>query len=101
MTAAHSIQSSYKQPISTDFNNSLKLVRDQGVGGSNPLSPTNNLNALQTSNLLKDRPSGFGPGALVVGGLSFPDCSLNNGCSDNYKIVYRDMRLYPWSCGTL
>jgi hypothetical protein len=26
----------------------LKLVRDQGVGGSNPLSPTNTINNLQT-----------------------------------------------------
>jgi len=26
---------------STTFNNSWNLVRDQGVGGSNPLSPTN------------------------------------------------------------
>jgi hypothetical protein len=31
---------SYKQRISTSFNNRWNLVRDQGVGGSNPLSPT-------------------------------------------------------------
>jgi hypothetical protein len=68
------------------------LVRDQGVGGSNPLSPTNNFNALQTSNQLKDRPSGFGPGALMSGDVSFLGSSLNNGCSDSYKIVYSQKR---------
>ena len=30
----------YKLQISIDFHNVLNLVRDQGVGGSNPLSPT-------------------------------------------------------------
>ena len=37
---SRSIQSSWKLLISIDLNNCLKLVRDQGVGGSNPLSPT-------------------------------------------------------------
>ena len=31
----------WKQQNSTNFNRSWNLVRDQGVGGSNPLSPTN------------------------------------------------------------
>ena len=31
----------WKQQNSTDFNKGWNLVRDQGVGGSNPLSPTN------------------------------------------------------------
>ena len=38
--ATHSIKSSYFLSVSTCFNKSLNLVRDQGVGGSNPLSPT-------------------------------------------------------------
>jgi len=29
-----------KHPISTDYKKRLSRVRDQGVGGSNPLSPT-------------------------------------------------------------
>jgi len=33
--------------VSTDFNKPENLVRDQGVGGSNPLSPTNKVNSLQ------------------------------------------------------
>ena len=57
--------------VSTDFNNQLKLVRDQGVGGSNPLSPTNNFNTLQTLNKLKNRPSVCSPGSLVSEGASF------------------------------
>src|SRR5580693_8364883 len=47
--ANHSITNRWKRSISTDFNSSLKLVRDQGVGGSNPLSPTNIFNSLQPS----------------------------------------------------
>jgi len=35
-----SVQSSCKSQISTSFKICLHLVRDQGVGGSNPLSPT-------------------------------------------------------------
>src|ERR1035437_5961218 len=34
MAATHSIESSYFHSFSTSFNKSLKLVRDQGVGGS-------------------------------------------------------------------
>ena len=34
-------QSLWKPQDSTGFNRLLNLVRDQGVGGSNPLSPTN------------------------------------------------------------
>jgi hypothetical protein len=97
----HSIKSSYFLSISIYFNKSLKLVRDQGVGGSNPLSPTNNFNTFQTLNKLKNRPSGCSPGSLVSEGASFLDFSLNNGCSDSYKIVYRQMSLCPLSCGTL
>jgi len=37
--ATHSIKISYFYVISTDFNECLNLVRDQGVGGSNPFSP--------------------------------------------------------------
>jgi len=39
--ATVSISINYKLQISIDFHNLLNLVRDQGVGGSNPLSPTN------------------------------------------------------------
>jgi hypothetical protein len=38
-----------KQQISTDFTTILNLVRDQGVGGSNPLSPTKSFNSLQSA----------------------------------------------------
>ncbi len=38
---SYSIKSAYFHQFSTDFNRRLNLVRDQGVGGSNPLSPTN------------------------------------------------------------
>ena len=44
--ATGSISISYKPQLSTDFNNLWNLVRDQGVGGSNPLSPANVLNNL-------------------------------------------------------
>jgi hypothetical protein len=37
----------------------------------------------------------------VSEGASFLDFSLNNGCSDSYKIVYGQMSLCPLSCGTL
>ena len=47
MAAKHSIENSYFYSISTDFNNPRNLVRDQGVGGSNPLSPTIKINNLQ------------------------------------------------------
>ena len=36
----YSIKSTYFHQFSTDFNRSFDLVRDQGVGGSNPLTPT-------------------------------------------------------------
>src|ERR1035441_9478616 len=38
MAATHSIENGYFHSISTDFNKPQNLVRDQGVGGSNPLS---------------------------------------------------------------
>src|ERR1039458_2346458 len=41
------------------------LVRDQGVGGSNPLSPTILFNHIQTYNILESRPSGISPEGLV------------------------------------
>ena len=43
----HPIQNSYFHSVSTHFNKLLNLVRDQGVGGSNPLSMTNKINNLQ------------------------------------------------------
>ena len=36
----------WNQQKSTDFNKVWNLVRDQGVGGSNPLSPTNIFNRI-------------------------------------------------------
>jgi len=48
-TVKPSIESTYFHPIPTDFHNRSDLVRDQGVGGSNPLSPTNIVNHLLTS----------------------------------------------------
>ena len=41
MVATGSIAVILSQQNSTDFNKVRNLVRDQGVGGSNPLSPTN------------------------------------------------------------
>ena len=37
--ATGSISINYKLQVSIDFHNVRNLVRDQGVGGSNPLSP--------------------------------------------------------------
>jgi hypothetical protein len=48
MAATLSIPRSYFHAIPTSFNKCRKLVRDQGVGGSNPLSPTIIFNHLQT-----------------------------------------------------
>ena len=45
-----------------DFNRLWNLVRDQGVGGSNPLSPTNFFKHLQRCG----QPSGIGPGTLAL-----------------------------------
>jgi len=42
-----------------DFNMLWNLVRDQGVGGSNPLSPTNPFKYLHPETKLKDRVPGF------------------------------------------
>jgi hypothetical protein len=47
MAATRSIESSYFHSISTDFNKPQNPVRDHGVGGSNPLSPTNIFNELR------------------------------------------------------
>ena len=44
--ATGSISINYKLQILIGFHNALNLVRDQGVGGSNPLSPTNYLNPI-------------------------------------------------------
>ena len=45
--ASGTIQITWNHRISLDFTKRLNLVRDQGVGGSNPLSPTNIFNNLQ------------------------------------------------------
>jgi hypothetical protein len=42
---------------STSFNNAWNLVRDQRVGGSNPLSPTILFNYLQLSSSTREWPS--------------------------------------------
>jgi hypothetical protein len=57
MAATHSIENTYFHSISMHFNRSKNLVRDQGVGGSNPLSATNKINNLQKGE----------PGPLVLG----------------------------------
>src|SRR6266436_4686015 len=41
LTATHAIPITCQLQNSIEFNNHRNLVRDQGVGGSNPLSPTN------------------------------------------------------------
>jgi len=51
LAATHSIENSYFHSISIDFNKSQNLVRDQGVGGSNPLSTTNRINNLENNSL--------------------------------------------------
>jgi hypothetical protein len=59
--ATSSISITQEPQISTDVNNVWNLVRDQGVGGSNPLSPTN---FFQHASAPKSGPLGFWPGAL-------------------------------------
>jgi hypothetical protein len=54
------------------------LVRDQGVGGSNPLSPTNNFNTLQNLEQTHEKTSGCSPGSLVSEDASFVGFSLND-----------------------
>ena len=68
------------------------LVRDQGVGGSNPLSPTNFFNNLQTHHILESRPSGISPGGLVPVDASILGFSPNLGCNTIYKNIYRRKR---------
>jgi hypothetical protein len=46
VAAIGTIQITLDHQISTDFTKDWNLVRDQGVGGSNPLSPTNLFNIL-------------------------------------------------------
>ena len=47
-TASHSFATSYEPPKSIGFHSLWNLVRDQGVGGSNPLSPTKVFKGLQS-----------------------------------------------------
>ncbi len=54
--ATGSISISYEQQIPTGFNTRWNLVRDQGVGGSNPLSPTNLFNNLEFRKLSQVSP---------------------------------------------
>jgi hypothetical protein len=49
MAATHSIENSCFHSISIDFNKAQNLVRDQGVGGSNPLSPAIKIHIGQNS----------------------------------------------------
>ena len=74
--------------ISINFNERIKLVRDQGVGGSNPLSPTNVFKHLQANDVLESRPSGISPGALVLEGASILVFSSHPGCKTIYKNIY-------------
>src|ERR1700680_1987068 len=48
--AKSSTSITWKQQISTNLNKCRNLVRDQGVGGSNPLSPTNLFKYLHSKN---------------------------------------------------
>ena len=46
--ATSSTSITWNPQLSTDFNKAWNLVRDQGVGGSNPLSPTNVFNEINS-----------------------------------------------------
>jgi hypothetical protein len=66
--APDSISINYEQQNSAAFDRKWNLVRDQGVGGSNPLSPT--IYFQRHTAILKNsapKPLGFGPGALAFG----------------------------------
>ena len=58
LTATHAIPITCQLQNSIEFNNHRNLVRDQGVGGSNPLSPTNLFKHL-------NRTSGFPSTSMV------------------------------------
>ena len=63
------------------------LVRDQGVGGSNPLSPTiyfERLTAIWKK--IKAEPLGLGPGALAFGCPLVQHVVLMAGCPTIYII---------------
>ncbi len=63
-TPTRSIESSYFLQISTDFKKRKNLVRDQEVGGSNPLAPTILFNVIEPCRSV-DSP--YGPcGSLVL-----------------------------------
>ena len=68
------------------------LVRDQGVGGSNPLSPTNVFNHLQTSG---SGPPGVGPDALALEDSSILGFSPSLGRKAIYKNIYSKRNLLP------
>jgi hypothetical protein len=83
-----SCQSTQKPQNSIVFNNLRNLVRDQGVGDSNPLSPTNVFNSLPRIGCAKHRPPGFSPGALACGSASTLVFSLNPECRIIFKYTY-------------
>jgi len=58
------------------------LVRDQGVGGSNPLSPTNSFQSLAIQLSIQGQPR-----CLASEGASFLGIS-RLGCTSSYKIDY-------------
>ena len=57
--ATGSTSITWNRQNSIDFNKVWNLVRDQGVGGSNPLSPTNCFQSLAPESQLPNRPLWF------------------------------------------
>jgi hypothetical protein len=79
--------------VSVDFHNRLNLVRDQGVGGSNPLSPTNLFNHINCISGLPSNIDGveINDVEIVDGGciLDFPSsCTLSiSNCFSSRKFA--------------
>jgi hypothetical protein len=85
----------WKQQNSTDFNKAWNLVRDQGVGGSNPLSPTNLFNYLQQRWELQNRPTWFCTRFSSVRTRINTEVLRRDKCGTVYKIVYRSVTEKP------
>jgi hypothetical protein len=66
------------------------MVRDQGVGGSNPLSPTNCLHTLTFTANLKKSSTWFCPRCSSAKARINADVIPREGSGTVYKIDYRD-----------
>jgi len=75
--ATHSTPNTCGLQNSVEFNNCRNLVRDQGVGGSNPLSPTNYFKQLERFELCASKVHGGATGNFVSTGMALGKRSLN------------------------